>query len=43
MVKCVNRPAPVQAKELIVKGADRNGRVVLINPKKTLELAGVKL
>ena len=32
-----------QAKELILKGAERNGRVNLINPKKTLELAGVSL
>ena len=32
-----------QAKELIMKGADRNGRVTLISPKKTLELAGVRL
>lgn len=32
-----------QVKELILKGADRNGRVNLINPKKTLQLAGVKL
>jgi hypothetical protein len=29
-------------KELILKGAERNGRVNLINPVKTLELAGVK-
>jgi Subtilisin-like serine proteases len=34
---------PVQVKELIMKGADSNGRVNLINPKKTLELAGVTL
>lgn len=34
---------PVQAKELILKGAEPNGRVNLINPKKTLELAGVTL
>ncbi|MGE5093726.1 MAG: S8 family serine peptidase [Betaproteobacteria bacterium] len=32
-----------QAKELIIKGADHNGRVNLINPRKTLELAGVDL
>lgn len=32
-----------QVKELILKGAEKNGRVNLINPKKTLELAGVKL
>jgi subtilisin family serine protease len=32
-----------QAKELIMKGADRNGRVNLVNPKKTLELAGVRI
>jgi hypothetical protein len=31
-----------QVKELILKGADRNGRVTLINPKKTLELAGIR-
>lgn len=31
-----------QAKELILAGAERNGRVNLINPKKTLELAGIK-
>lgn len=31
---------PVQAKELILKGAERNGRVNLINPKKTMQLAG---
>jgi len=33
----------VQAKEMIIKGADRNGRVNLINPRKTLEMAGAKL
>jgi subtilisin family serine protease len=32
-----------QVKELIIKGAEPNGRVNLINPKKTLELAGVML
>jgi subtilisin family serine protease len=32
-----------QVKELIIQGADTNGRVHLINPKKTLELAGVQL
>jgi hypothetical protein len=32
-----------QAKELIMKGADRNGRVNLLSPRKTLELAGVRL
>ncbi|HYC37931.1 MAG TPA: S8 family serine peptidase [Usitatibacter sp.] len=32
-----------QVKELILKGAEKNGRVNLINPKKSLELAGVKL
>ena len=32
-----------QVKELILRGAERNGRVNLINPKKSLELAGVKL
>jgi predicted regulator of Ras-like GTPase activity (Roadblock/LC7/MglB family) len=31
-----------QVKELILKGAEKNGRVNLINPRKTLELAGVK-
>ena len=31
-----------QVKELILKGAEKNGRVNLINPKKTLELAGIK-
>jgi subtilisin family serine protease len=31
-----------QVKELILKGAEKNGRVNLINPKKTLELAGVR-
>lgn len=30
---------PVQAKELILTGAERNGRVNLINPRKTLQLA----
>ena len=34
---------PVQVKALIMKGSDTNGRVNLINPKKTLELAGVRL
>jgi subtilisin family serine protease len=33
---------PAQVKELILKGAERNGRVNLINPVRTLELAGVK-
>ena len=33
---------PVQVKELILKGAEKNGRVNLINPKKTMELAGIK-
>lgn len=32
---------PVQVKELILQGAERNGRVNLINPKKTLALAGI--
>ncbi len=32
-----------QVKGLILEGADRNGRVNLINPKKTLELACVKV
>jgi subtilisin family serine protease len=31
-----------QVKELILKGAEKNGRVNLINPKKSLELAAVK-
>ena len=31
-----------QVKELIVKGANTHGRVTLINPRKTLEMAGVK-
>ena len=31
---------PVQAKALILQGADRNGRVNLANPKKTMQLAG---
>lgn len=34
---------PVQVKELVMKGAEQNGRVNLINPRKTLELAGVNL
>jgi subtilisin family serine protease len=34
---------PVQAKELILRGAEKNGRVNLISPRRTLELAGVKL
>jgi subtilisin family serine protease len=32
-----------QVKELILKGAERNGRVNLIDPKKTMDLAGVRL
>jgi len=32
---------PVQVKALILKGAQRNGRVNLIDPKKTLALAGI--
>ena len=32
-----------QAKQLILEGAERNGRVNLIDPKKTLALAGAKL
>jgi hypothetical protein len=32
-----------QVKELIMKGAERNGRVNMIHPKATLKLAGVKL
>lgn len=32
-----------EVKALILKGAEKNGRVNLINPRKTLELAGVKL
>jgi subtilisin family serine protease len=31
---------PVQVKELILKGAEKNGRVNLINPKKTLGIMG---
>lgn len=34
---------PAQVKELILRGAEKNGRVNLINPKKSLELAGVKV
>jgi subtilisin family serine protease len=30
-----------QVKDLIMKGAEKNGRVNLINPKKTIELAGL--
>jgi subtilisin family serine protease len=32
-----------QVKELIMKGAERNGRVNMINPKATLKLAGVEV
>ena len=32
-----------QVKELILTGAERNGRVNLIDPRRTLELAGVRL
>jgi len=32
---------PVQVKALILKGAERNGRVNLINPKESMRLAGV--
>ena len=32
-----------QVKELIMRGAEKNGRVTLINPRKTLELAGVRV
>ena len=32
-----------QVKELILRGAEKNGRVNLINPKKSLELAGAKV
>ena len=32
---------PVQVKELILKGAERKGRVNLINPRETMKLAGV--
>jgi subtilisin family serine protease len=32
-----------QAKDLIIKGAEKNGRVNMINPRRTLELAGIKL
>ena len=31
---------PVQVKELILRGSERNGRVNLINPKKTLGFVG---
>jgi hypothetical protein len=31
-----------QVKDLILQGAEKNGRVNLINPRRTLELAGVK-
>ena len=31
---------PLQVKELILRGADRNGRVNLINPRKTLGFLG---
>lgn len=31
-----------QVKALILKGAEKNGRVNLINPRRTLELAGIK-
>jgi len=33
---------PEQVKALILQGAEKNGRVNLINPVKTLQLAGVK-
>ena len=32
-----------QAKALILQGAEKNGRVNLINPRRTLELAGVRV
>jgi hypothetical protein len=32
-----------QAKALILQGAEKNGRVNLVNPRRTLELAGVAL
>lgn len=32
-----------QVKDLILKGAKRNGRVNLINPRRSAELAGIKL
>ena len=31
---------PLQVRDLILRGADRNGRVNLINPKKTLGFLG---
>ena len=31
---------PIQVKDLILRGAERNGRVNLINPKKTLGFVG---
>ena len=34
---------PVQARTLILQGAEKNGRVNLIDPRRTLELAGVAL
>ena len=34
---------PVQARALILQGAARNGRVNLIDPRRTLELAGITL
>jgi len=33
---------PEQAKALILQGAEKNGRVNLVNPVKTMQLAGVK-
>jgi subtilisin family serine protease len=32
-----------QVKELIMKGAEKNGRINLINPKKTLQIAGINV
>ncbi len=32
-----------QVKDAILAGAERNGRVNLINPRKSAELAGIKL
>jgi subtilisin family serine protease len=34
---------PVQARTLILQGAGKNGRVNLIDPRRTLELAGIAL
>jgi hypothetical protein len=37
------RGPPRAAGAVDQSGAERNGRVNLINPKKTMELAGIKL